>query len=158
MTVMDDNDLERGPTMIRQSINLRNIDNKFMATFIKGIDQHGLHNTVIQNALDIGVHKDDIVLDSLKPAQIEVYDNHVKWTEGATKSQSILYNGNHRFTYMRDHSTCHNIFLHYKKTQEEMKKTTNGLKHDAMRSLVAEDHGLINKHGVWLVKFFDQGA
>lgn len=155
MTVMDDNDLGTGPMMQRQQINLRGIDKSFMAEFLKGVEVHGLQNRFLEHALDLAVHKADIDISSLQPAQSTEYNNSVKWQENAKSSTSILYNGNHRFTYMREHSPYRKIFLQHKKAQEEVTQVTSGHMHEAYREAIRESEKQIRAGGVWLVRFLD---
>ncbi|KAI6096773.1 hypothetical protein F5141DRAFT_1220559 [Pisolithus sp. B1] len=155
MTVMDDNDLGTGPMMQRQQINLRGIDKAFMADFLKGMEVHGLQNRFLEHALDLAVHKADIDISSLQPAHSTEYTNSVKWQENANSSSSILYNGNHRFTYMREHSPYRKIYLQRKKALEDITQVTSGHMHEAYREAIRESEKQIRAGGVWLVRFLD---
>ncbi|KAI6105292.1 hypothetical protein EDD16DRAFT_1713993 [Pisolithus croceorrhizus] len=94
MTVMDNNDLGWRPKMEHQQVNLHDIDAKFMASFIRGINKHGLRNWCMENAVDVGIK----------------FTNCVKWLEGAVNTKAILYNCNHHITYMQEHSSYMNMF------------------------------------------------
>ncbi|KAH0836373.1 hypothetical protein J3R83DRAFT_7949 [Lanmaoa asiatica] len=155
MTVMDENDMDRGPTMNCQQVNLRNVDSTFMRLFIRGIKEHGLQNKVIQNALNLDVHAEDIDISSLRAAQNEAYNNNVVWKPSAAKSKSLLYNGNHRFTYMQNHAPIHEIFLHYKKAREEILTSTSGERDEALQKLAADTHAAVMQDGVWLVRLLN---
>ncbi|KAI6098728.1 hypothetical protein F5141DRAFT_1066788 [Pisolithus sp. B1] len=98
MTVMDNNDLGWGPKMEHQQVNLHDIDAKFMASFIRGINKHGLRNWCMENAVDVGIK----------------FTNCVKWLEGAVNTKAILYNCNHHITYMQGHSSYMNMFNQHK--------------------------------------------
>ncbi|KIK10864.1 hypothetical protein PISMIDRAFT_20014 [Pisolithus microcarpus 441] len=52
MIVMDNNDPGRGTWVECQQVNLCNVD----AKFIKGVEEHGLKNCYIKNALNVGIH------------------------------------------------------------------------------------------------------
>lgn len=56
MTVMDDTDLGKGLNMKRQMVNLHSISDTFMSSFITGVKQFGLHNRIVETAIDVGVH------------------------------------------------------------------------------------------------------
>ncbi|KAI5981237.1 hypothetical protein EDD15DRAFT_2380031 [Pisolithus albus] len=105
MTVMDDNDLGRGPQVEQQQVNLCNVDGKFMTAFIQGVEHHVLKNCYTKNALDIGIHHNVVDMDFLMGGQspTEAHTNNVRWLEGAPKTKAILYNGNHHLTYMQEH-------------------------------------------------------
>ncbi|KAI5984825.1 hypothetical protein EDD15DRAFT_2200964 [Pisolithus albus] len=67
----------------------------WMASFIQGVEDHGLKNCYIKNAPDIGIHHNVVGMDSLMGGQslTEAYTNNVRWLEGAPKTKAILYNG-----------------------------------------------------------------
>ena len=88
VTVMDENDLGSGPMMKHREVNLHDIDEDFMDKFIAGVDRHGLQNTLLANAMDVSVHKEDVNLDSLLPTQSTAFTNHVVWQPSITKSKS----------------------------------------------------------------------
>ena len=115
---MDENDLGCGPMMKRREVNLRDIDEDSMDEFITGVDRHGLQNTLLANTMDIGVHKEDVNLDSLLPTQSTAFTNHVVWQPSTTKSRSTLYNGNHCFHYMCNKSKWVTAYHQYQKAKE----------------------------------------
>ena len=58
--------------------NLCNIDVDFMEDFITGVKLHGLQNHVVANAMDVGIHKQDIIMDLIiREAKSTPYNNHV---------------------------------------------------------------------------------
>lgn len=160
MTVMDEDDLGCGPHMERQKINIRDIDYTFMKQFVKGIKEHGLQNRIAANAIHLGVHKVDIDLTSLCPLQEGLYTNLVKWTNNAPKSTSLLYNGNHRFTYMRDHSQVCDTYVKYQHAKQKWdtkQDQDSGEKIEGYRNVIAMTKKEVLKEGIWLVKFVDLG-
>ncbi|KAG6330516.1 hypothetical protein ID866_8573, partial [Astraeus odoratus] len=150
MMVMDDNEMGRGPAMIRQQVNLRNVDTTFMKTFVEGIHQQGLQNKYLGNAIDLGVHQRDIDLGSLREANTLVYSNHVKWNACAKVSDSVLYNGNHRITYMREYSDYRRAYQQYLNAMEELKRSTSGAQSTAFREAIKKAEGVTFEGGVWL--------
>ncbi|KAI6043206.1 hypothetical protein EDC04DRAFT_2960341 [Pisolithus marmoratus] len=157
MVVMDDNDLGQGPKLECQRVNLQNMDPKFMANFIKGVDECGLFNKYIENALDIGVHRKDIDTSSLVGAQSpdHPYKNHIRWLAGAPQSNAVLYNGNHRVTYMQTSSSCVEAFNQHKLAMLSMGMVTSHVMHEPMVESVKRARTIIRDRGVWLVRFVD---
>ena len=157
VTVMDENDLGRGPMMKRREVNLRDIDEDFMDEFIAGVDRHGLQNTLLANAMDVGVHKEDVDLDSLLPAQSTAFTNHVVWQPRATKSKSTLYNGNHRFHYMRNKSKWVTAYHQYQKAKEMLAAGPAEAKAALYRDSIIKAQTVVDQGGVWLMRFLDMG-
>ena len=159
MTVMDENDLGRGPIIERQIINLRNIDDDFMDMLVSGVHEHGLQNWVVENAIVIGIHRSDIDLCSLEPMKAGLYTNRVKWSmhESHSRSTSILYNGNHRFNYMRYHSDVRKTYTQHTKAKEELAKASTGAMIQGLKQVIADAETIIMKDGIWLVRFVDLG-
>ncbi|KAI6029978.1 hypothetical protein EDC04DRAFT_2898755 [Pisolithus marmoratus] len=157
MVVMDDNDLGQGPKLERQQVNLQNVDPKFMANFIKGVDEHGLFNKYIENALDVSVHRKDIDTSSLVGAQSpdHPYKNHVRWLASAPQSNAVLYNGNHRVTYMQTSSSCVEAFNQHKLAMLSMGTVTSHVMREPMVESVKRARTIIHDRGVWLVRFVD---
>ncbi|KAF8120682.1 hypothetical protein EV363DRAFT_1188543 [Boletus edulis] len=156
MTVMDEDDLGRGPKMERQMVNLRNIDEGFMKRFISGVEENGLQNRIVDNALDLGIVKADINLDSLQPMKTGLYTNRVKWQKKATESTSVLYNGNHRFTYMRYESDARMAYMQREKAKEELRQNPpSGDMISSLKTVVADAETAIIRNGVWLIRFLD---
>ncbi|KAG6369277.1 hypothetical protein JVT61DRAFT_15524 [Boletus reticuloceps] len=158
MTVMDEDDMGREPKMERQMVNLCNIDDSFMRSFIKGVEENGLRNKIVENALDVGIVKVDVNLDSLQPMKTGLYTNRVKWQEEATESTSVLYNGNHRFTYMRYQSGARKVYMQREKAKEELRKNPpSGDMISGLKTVIADAETAIIRDGVWLVRFLDLG-
>ncbi|KAI6100896.1 hypothetical protein EV401DRAFT_1894366 [Pisolithus croceorrhizus] len=154
MMVMDNNDLGRGPKMECQQVNLCDIDAKFMASFIKGANEHGLRNWCMENVVDVGIKQEVVDLGSLMAAQsltTSRFTNHVKWLEGAVNTKAILYNGNHHITYMQEHLSYVNMFNQCKLA--EMRLVTS-ISH-ALRALHQDAFNkadqIIKEGGVWLL-------
>jgi hypothetical protein len=93
------------------SLNLR-------PTIDKGVTSHMVKLSLVQTSNSIersclgvgtvltGVSRAGIDMASLKPAKTGMYTNCVKWqTSMTSQSSCVLYNGNHRFTYMHYHSS-----------------------------------------------------
>ncbi|KAI6012016.1 hypothetical protein PISMIDRAFT_11647 [Pisolithus microcarpus 441] len=158
MTVMDNSDLGRGPRLERQQVNLRNIDAKFMASFVKGVEEHGLKNRSLENALDIGIKREAVDLDSLRGAHGSTepkFTNHVKWLQGATTTKATLYNGNHRVTYMQEHSPLVHPFNQRKLTALSLATRLSDVMRAPHEDAFKKADRIINEDGVWLVRFVD---
>lgn len=158
MTVMDDDDLGRGPKMERQTINLRDIDENFMRSFIRGVNEQGLQNRYMNNAIDIGVRRKDIDVTSLRSEKQGEYNNHVRWAPGATESTSILYNGNHRVTYMQEHSAYCVIYAQYRDALKHLDKTGVSANMLTAYADAADKASEELRKGAWLVRFLDLGT
>ncbi|KAI6013900.1 hypothetical protein EDC04DRAFT_2609134 [Pisolithus marmoratus] len=159
MVIMDNNDLGQGPKLECQQVNLQNMDAKFMASFIKGVDEHGLFNKYIKSALDICVHCKDINMNSLMGAQSpdHPYENHVKWPAGMPQSKAILYNGNHRVTYMQTSPSCVQVFNQHKLALHSMTEVASHAMHEPTLETVRKPEPSSVIGGVWLVHFVDLG-
>ncbi|KAI6017928.1 hypothetical protein EDC04DRAFT_2902389 [Pisolithus marmoratus] len=155
MTVMDDNDLGTGPTIQHRQVNIRPIDPAFLEEFAKGVSEHGLHNTWQEHAMDVGVHRRDIDLASLEPAKDTPYSNRVRWQAGARDSTAILYNGNHRFTYMHEKSAHSVPYLQYLKAKDELCTASSGQMYDAFMEAMQVAQKVVRDGGIWLIRFFD---
>ncbi|KAI5985313.1 hypothetical protein EDC04DRAFT_2913870 [Pisolithus marmoratus] len=138
MVVMDDNDLGQGPKLER-------------------VDECGQFNKYIENALDVGVHHKDIDMSSLVGAQSpdHPYKNHVRWLASAPQSNAVLYNGNHRVTYMQTSSSCVEAFNQHKLAMLSMGAVTSHVMREPMVESVKRARTIIHDRGVWLVRFVD---
>ncbi|KAI5986056.1 hypothetical protein EDC04DRAFT_2999858 [Pisolithus marmoratus] len=155
MTVMDDNDLGTGPTIQHHQVNIWPIDPAFLEEFAKGVSEHGLHNTWQEHAMDVGVHRRDIDMASLEPAKDTPYSNRVRWQAGAKDSTAILYNGNHRFTYMCE-KLAHSVpYLQYLKAKDELCTASSGQMYDAFMEAMQVAWKVVRDGSIWLIRFFD---
>lgn len=157
ITVMDETDLGRGPMMKRMEVNLRDIDDEFMEEFIKGVERHGLQNRMLENAMDLGVSKKDIDVTSLIAAQSTPFTNRAVWEPSATKSHSLLYNGNHRFHYMRHKSDWVTPYNNRKRTMELLAEGRSPKLADVYQEAIDKSTRIIDDGGVWLMRFLDMG-
>ncbi|KAI5990268.1 hypothetical protein EDD15DRAFT_2198248, partial [Pisolithus albus] len=157
MTVMDNNDLGRGPQVERQQVNLRNVDSKFMTAFIQGVKDHGLRNRYIENALDIGIDRNVVDIGSLRGGQslMEAYTNNVRWLEGAPKTKAVLYNGNHRLTYMQEHSPFVHTYNQRKLASANLATRRSLIMRVPSQDAFSQADNIIKENGVWLVRFLD---
>lgn len=159
MDVMSDDDLGRGPKMIAQTINVRGINESYLKEFRSQVRSQGLHNKDVQNAILIGVNAKDIKLSSLQPMKAGHYTNVVEWSHKIKreKAQMLLYNGNHRRTYMRSMSGVTTTYRQYLHIMMDLQKPQS----DEMRASLkkAEEAALaeVEEHGKWLVHFVDKG-
>ena len=64
---MDDNDLGHGPIGAWQQINLCDAADEFLNQLVVSMQTQGLQDTLTVNAVDIGIHWQDILLKSLVP-------------------------------------------------------------------------------------------
>ncbi|KAG6376651.1 hypothetical protein JVT61DRAFT_1640 [Boletus reticuloceps] len=56
---------------------------------------------------------------SLESMKNGLYMNHVQWEDNVASDTSILYNENHCFHYIWDHSEVQYIYLQLQKANEE---------------------------------------
>ena len=157
MTVMDEDDLGRGPRMQRQCVNLRNINETFIQTFVEGVEEHGLQNKVVENAMDVGVFEADIDVLSVDPARASIYTNRVRWNNITSESTSVLYNGNHRFHYMRFSSEVRRTYNQRTKAKKELDNNPTFDKATGLNRVIAEADSIISTDGVWLIRFLNLG-
>lgn len=159
MTVMDEDDLGRGPWMQRQLVNMRNIDESFMRTFVEGVEVHGLHNRVVENAMDLGVFGSNVDMDSVvRERTAGPYSNRIKWKDITSESTCILYNGNHRFEYMRYWSEVRTAYNQRARAKDELAKNqSSGSKIAGYKQVIEDAERVIAKDGVWLVRLLDLG-
>jgi len=159
MVVMDDRDLGRGPGTVARSINIRSIDDKYLKDFAVKVKKQGLHNRSAEYAIVVGVKPSYIVSSSLQPLKGGVYDNHVQWTNEGKQDDAkmILYNGNHRRAYMREHSNVVEPYMQYKKGLAEKHTETDPDKQFILESTISKARKEVEEHGTWLVKFIDSG-
>ncbi|KAG6370862.1 hypothetical protein JVT61DRAFT_10884 [Boletus reticuloceps] len=81
MSVLDNSDNGRGPTLIRHSINQHDINLDFMErTFKPKIRIIGLQNAITVNTIIMGVEKSWIESSNLKPLEDGLYTNRVSDT------------------------------------------------------------------------------
>ncbi|KAG6375998.1 hypothetical protein JVT61DRAFT_2882 [Boletus reticuloceps] len=101
---MDDKDLGYGPTLEWQRTNWCEIHDKFMHNFNAGVVTNGLQNRIMENVITVDVNHMDVQMVSLELEKNSLYTHCVQCEENVASNTSILYNGNHRFHYMWDHS------------------------------------------------------
>lgn len=157
--VMTPNDAERGPTMLKQTINRRTPSKASMKKFVRGVKEHGLHNRSQQNAITIGVKREHVKLDSLRPLKLGQYTNKVQWTtkaEGEERTM-VLYNGSHRIEYMACHSSCLETYDQYVELDERIQATTEKCIRDELTELLEKMFEELDENGVWVAKFLDIG-
>jgi len=160
MNVMDDCDWQRGPKTIAQEINIRTIDNAYLKVFAANTKKQGLRNHTSEHAIIIGVHRSFIDHTSLRPIQLDAYDNHVQWTDKgkADDATMLLYNGNHRRSYMRDHSNVVKPYRQFLKGQMVLKSNNTTEQVKAATAVALEEaKKQIVENGCWLVRFLDIG-
>ena len=83
--------------------------------------------------------------------------NHIKWTLCAHTSNALLYNENHRFTYMQEKSEFVKAHQQLLKGKEILSGTTTGAMFTAVQVAMQEAVGIINTQNVWLECFVDSG-
>lgn len=161
MSIVTDDDLGRGPMMVRQSINKRNIDLDFMEKeFVPNVNNQGLKNRVIENAIIVGVKKEWLQESCLVPMKQGLYHNHVQWTTPMADQEPrhmILYNGNHRMHYMQRCAPVQDIYIKYTKAKEMKTLATSEEGRRTMVEGEKEALRIMEEQGVWLVKFLDEG-
>ncbi|KAF8124468.1 hypothetical protein EV363DRAFT_1081433, partial [Boletus edulis] len=160
MSVLDDSDNGRGPTLIRRSINQRDINLDFMEkTFKPNIRNVGLQNAIAANAIIVGVEKSWIKSSSLKPLEDGLYTNRVEWVApkaGEPEREMILYNGNHRCYYMKNDAVRMQALVQYQQACNELaKKPTDQILVNSLKNAKATALKVIEKDGSWVVRFVD---
>ena len=155
VTVMGENNLGCGPMMKCREVNLHDIDKDFMDEFIAGVDHHGLQNTLLANAMDVGVHKQDVNLDSLLPTQSTAFTNHVVWQLSTTKSKSTF--GNHHFHYMCNKSKWVMAYHQYQKAKEMLAAGPVEAKATLYRDSIIKAQTVVEQGSMWLMCFLNMG-
>ena len=144
--------------MVIQSINPRKIDLKYSKNFKRSVAQKTLQNKKVENAIIVGVKREWIDVTSLEPMHEGVYTNSVVWAKSHFPSEeSILFNGNHRFNYMKTEDPSRWSYHRYAVAKTNLKNATNPedrQRHQAEINIAKE---VIRIDGVWLVKFIDLG-
>jgi hypothetical protein len=158
MTVMDLNDGGRGPNLEIMISNPRPIDEAFLATFAENTKDAGLHNLVSDNALVIGVKREYIQAASLQPIKLGVFENRVQWTEDARKegASMLLFNGNHRRTYMLRMGPAVQAFQLFKKAEADLADAPPN-QQSACKAVKTKAWAEVEASGRWLVKWIDEG-
>lgn len=82
----------------------------------------------------------------------------MKWADVAKESSSILYNGNHRVTYMHKHSEYRVHFAQFQNAPEHMKQAVSAKMADAYRETETKAGDIVREEGIWLVRFLDLGT
>ncbi|EIW73786.1 hypothetical protein CONPUDRAFT_78495, partial [Coniophora puteana RWD-64-598 SS2] len=147
--------LENGPTLAKRTINLRGLDEKYLAAFEKEVKVKQLRNKHVENALFIGVHRPHIDLTSLVDQNMGILTNPVKF-KGVSGTEPayelVVINGSHRIEYMQTKSEWIGILNEYHEIIKMQKEGTATADHAeakerCIRALV--------ENGVWSAKFFD---
>jgi hypothetical protein len=159
MDVMSDDDLGRGPTMTCQTINIREINRKFLKQFSTQVKGQGLANKEVANAIVVGVKPRLIEKSSLAVMKPGHYTNVVKWTPAARNdgAEMVLYNGNHRRTYMRTSSNVVIPYHQYLLAKKDLAAPQDEQTKTALGSALKTTSDLVETHGKWLVHFVNQG-
>ncbi|KAG2737054.1 hypothetical protein P692DRAFT_201813132, partial [Suillus brevipes Sb2] len=155
MDVMSDDDLGRGPTMTCQTINIREINRKFLKQFSTQVKGQGLANKEVANAIVVGVKPRLIEKSSLAVMKPGHYTNVVKWTPAARNdgAEMVLYNGNHRRTYMRTSSNVVIPYHQYLLAKKDLAAPQDEQTKTALGSALKTTSDLVETHGKWLVHF-----
>ncbi|KAG1762155.1 hypothetical protein EDD22DRAFT_778772, partial [Suillus occidentalis] len=97
------NDLGRGPVMIKQTFNPREINKGTISKMSHNRAAHGLLNHFVGNAITIMVDP-KYIKGGLQGFKSDAYNNHVEWADAAKEdnAEMMLLNGNHRVTLMAD--------------------------------------------------------
>lgn len=162
MCVLDDTDNHQGPTLVRRSINKRDINLEFMEkVFMPEVKRVGLQNTIAVNAILVGVEKNWIDMDSLQPIHDGVYTNRAKWTESGSEEperKSTLFNGNHRCHLMRQDVPRMQAYTQYHNAIKELAKNPQSpVLVRSLKEAKSKALNIIEKEGTWLVRFIDMG-
>ncbi|KAF8417618.1 hypothetical protein L210DRAFT_3656031 [Boletus edulis BED1] len=157
MSLVDDTDLGRGPSLISRTINKRPINKLFIKDFKAKAEEFGLHNKTAENAIIVGVLPAWLEETSLENIHGGLYTNRVKWTpkeSGDEPRNMILYNGNHRRHYMQFHHPIKDTYLKYSNAAMNLNTAKSSMK-PSFEMAMKEGKRIIDKDGVWLVKFID---
>ncbi|KAG9308374.1 hypothetical protein JVU11DRAFT_11962 [Chiua virens] len=160
MTLLDHNDLGRGPKMVIQSINPRDIDMKYTRIFKKSVNEKGIQSKKVENAIVLGVEKEWLDMASLEGMHEGIYDNRVVWSKphfDQSSECSVLFNGNHRYNYMKTEDPCRLVHHQYTTAVENVGKTTKKAEKEVHEAMIESTQKMIIERGVWLVRFIDLG-
>ncbi|KAG1747756.1 uncharacterized protein EDB91DRAFT_1079483 [Suillus paluster] len=115
--------------------------------------KHGLLNCSSEHAIIIGVKCLLIVPSSLEPLRLGQYYNNIEWTEESKASgvKMLLYNDNHRCTYMHEFSDIVPSYMKYIKAQSVLAETKDKEERNALQLVLnkskkqVEQNDLIDK-------------
>lgn len=124
MSIINDDDLGRGPKMVTRAINPRKINHWFLQkNFTTEVNKQGQQNKSFKNAIIVGVQRDWLVESSLQDIHTGVYNNHVKWTPHNSNKPAhkmVLYNGNHCHIFMQQYHKGRDNYHKLERAQEQL--------------------------------------
>ena len=143
--------------MIRQRFNCRPINKQTITQIRNSHNATALLNRFGSNAMFIGVRKDCVIRNSLEPLKDGEYNNFVRWTKAARApgAQMVLFNGNHRWTYMQE--LYEQEFHDYEKALNDIKTIQRGPERQETEARIVEKRKVLIKDSVWVARFFDLG-
>jgi len=158
MTLMDHNDMGRGPRLVTQTINPRPINLKYAKNFKRSVRQKGLQNRKVENAIIVGVEKTWLEDSCLEPMHEGVYTKVVAWTKSQFRTEkAILFNGNHRLNYMKTEDPCRFTHFKYCIAKDNLEKCSKKEEKQQHKDVMDQAEKIIREQGVWLVRFIDLG-
>lgn len=162
ISLVNNNDLDRGPTLVTRTINKRDIDEAFINDFKLRVSRQGLHNRLVDSAIVVGIRPHWVNVDSLLQMKGTTYTNHVVWMSEDPKEgprEMILLNGNHRRHYMQTVHPVMDIYHKHRNAQQELattKDTDINLK-ATLEHAIEQTRKIIDQEGVWLAQFMNMG-
>ncbi|KIK32944.1 hypothetical protein CY34DRAFT_100512, partial [Suillus luteus UH-Slu-Lm8-n1] len=144
--------------MIRQKYNCRPINKQTITQIRNSHNATALLNRFGGNAMFIGIRKNCVIRNSLEPLKDGEYTNFIKWTKDARApgAQMVLFNGNHRWTYMQE--LYEQEFHDYEKALKEFKTVQRGPERQQAETVMTEKKNLLDQNSIWLARFFDLDA
>ncbi|KAF9236312.1 hypothetical protein BU15DRAFT_64162 [Melanogaster broomeanus] len=114
-----------GPSMVKQMINSRALNIKYVKEFSRQAKVEGLHNKIVEYAIIIGIQKEWINLDFMEPIHGGMYENCMDWNPRhfSNTNHSLLFNGNHYMHYIQtDYASCtiYQLYLHAKEGTDDL--------------------------------------
>ncbi|KAG2340215.1 hypothetical protein BDR05DRAFT_1002787 [Suillus weaverae] len=144
--------------MVQQKYNCQPINKQTVTQIRNSHKSTALLNHYGENAMYIGVQKQDLLGTSLQPLKDGPYNNFVEWTRTARSAgaEMVLFNGNHRWTYMEQ--LYKQKFHNYWQVKKDVKNLVPGHDQDQAIDVMNEKRDILDKHSVWLAWFFDINA
>jgi hypothetical protein len=150
------NDLGRGPVMIKQTFNPREINKGTISKMSHNRAAHGLLNHFVGNAITIMVDP-KYIKGGLQGFKSDAYNNHVEWADAAKEdnAEMMLLNGNHRVTLMAD--TFEDEFYIVATGKADLESADGLSNRNVVQRRIDEATKKLDSEAVWLATFFDRG-
>jgi len=151
----DNNDLGRGPTFVRQTMNPRPIDQAIIKKIKSDHIANGLKNREVKYAVQVTVKRSLIAGGVVNEIKDGDYTNFVKWTDNAPGQKCQVANGNHRITFMEDKYALEMFKLKVAQGPGTSKDTPRMLAERANDITTLKE--ILQREAIWLVELYDEG-